>query len=139
MKTYLLHAIIFCGIILGTVVAQEGNQDTSSPAVISIPKPPLQINKNIKDGVILVFNSDNAREILVVTDDGQWVPDARKITIVADLTNNVPVQVECIMWKGLFKPENPQVELWGLSGVISADTEAFSKILQDLQNGRFSL
>ena len=124
----------FCGfLLLGNLVAQDDH--------ILIPKKanPIIINNGPEDSVVLVFNSNNASEILVVNKNGEWVSDARRITMVADLVSKKPIQVECVMWKGLFEPENPRVQKWELSGVVTASQEEFKKILQDLQNSRFSL
>jgi len=126
MKTYpsvilfATLAFLMCA-ITGPFLAQE-------------PKPTPKIEK-----IILIVNAENINKILIVSVDGQWIPNARSFQLDTKIgTSEAKPTVKCVMYRGVFAPTDPEIKTWQLESLIVATDVEFQKVLDGLQGGAFT-
>ena len=84
---------------------------------------------------ILIVNSDNIKQMIVIDIEGKWIHDARNIQMNFTVGENPTIR--CKIYKGLFEPSNPETKDWVLKGIVSASMDDFRVIVDDLQDGRY--
>ena len=110
--------------------------------------PPIKAPEEVKNveqeekptsSVVLIINDKDLTKCLVVSVDGRWVHDARDIEIKTPIgSSSKKPQLKCTIWRGLFKPTNPETKIWDLESIIMADDAQFQTTLDGLNKGEFS-
>ncbi len=112
------------------------------PALKVVPKaapkvkPPEEVvEESPKDEVIqsvFVIVCDSApNKILVLAQDGKWMPSVRSIDIKVAIGE--PATITCTMYEGSIKPTTPKVKVWQLSQMKTVPNADFQQMVDDLQ------
>lgn len=136
MKALLITSVFLILLSASVMAGDEDKPDKDKPRVEA--KIVVAKVKPVKR-VIVILNSDSMNKILVVSTDGRWIHEARMVTIISAIGSHETSTVKCVMYKGLFKPTNPEIKTWELEAFIPTSSEDFQKILDGLQGGKFDL
>ena len=127
------------GLIQGDV---ESKPKDNGPDLdkIKVEEVPQVVKQEAIKEVFMIVNESDINKVLIVSVDGRWISDARGVTVKTNIgqISGKPT-VECMMYKGLFKPTKPETKKWTLASIITADNTEFQKILDGLQRGEFTL
>lgn len=145
-----IAAFVFTLPIINHVTAQQTPQPKVEPKkVVEIlqqaeevirpnnrPQPPVANPASSK--VVVIINSDNIRQMLIVGEDGKWISDAREIQLDLNIDKGTPT-VKCTLYNGLFKPTQPVIKSWDVGHIMTADKEEFQGVIDGLNKGQFNL
>lgn len=138
-----MKRIIFCFLIVCLCSIGFADDKTKEPPKPKALTPTEQAKKLAQpkpspvQDVILVVNTEDVNKVLVISVDGTWLADAREVVIKSSIGSASKPSIQCVMYKGLFRPTTPQVKSWRLHSIITASPTDFQKILDGLQNGKF--
>ena len=147
MKFQQISIFLLLSVLLATFAPAQQNQIEQSDETflvdgVSNEQPKLEIRKlptkTEIDSVVLIINFENINKVLVVSTVGEWIPDAREVTIKTSIAGDNAPELECVMCKVLFKPTSPEKKTWKLASVITANVKEFQEVLDGLQKGEFA-
>lgn len=102
----------------------------NDPIAIPGPNGTTTINS-----VFVVINKENVAQWLVVGDNGEWLVDVKEIKLNLVIGQKEPT-VDCITYRGIFRPTEPETKTWSLSKVTMSTKEEFQEVVDSLSKNR---
>lgn len=84
--------------------------------------------------VVLVMCSDDLSKTLVLDVNNGWVENAKEIKVEINAGTSSRPKVECMVYKGLFRPNSPEIRSWSLQNIILVDSKEFQEVINNLHN-----
>ena len=121
--------MVFCLVSAGQIWAQEEGE----PAVgAAVAEDAGAAANEIMDVFVIVCDAKPG-QMLILNDQGDWVPDAREAKINVAIGPEAKPSIECTMWTGLFRPTNPVIRNGTVNQIKSVNIDEFQKMVDDLQ------
>ena len=89
-----------------------------------------------KASVAVVFSKTDLRRVIIISSSGEWVSDAKEVEIKLNVADNKRPKLICTMYKGSFKPSNPELKEWEVDKIMIADDKEFQDVVDSLNDGK---
>ena len=119
MNKALATGLILCSTML---YAQEATEESKPEE----PKAPT-----IKY-VYMIFCENQPDKVILLDNTGKWIPDVKSVSISLEIGK--PAKCIATIWKGFYKPSNPETKVWELKQAKSVDSDTFQQYIDKLQS-----
>ena len=121
----LIFALLLPLAFAGQAWAQEDGDDPVAGGAAQVANEDMD--------VFVIVCDAKPGQMLILDDQGDWMPDAREAKIAVAIGPDAQPSIECTMWTGLFRPTNPLVKNWTVNQIKSVNLVEFQKMVDDLQ------
>lgn len=130
-----LSPVLLCLLALGVVRPLWADESGSTEAPVADPEhptpaatTPVTAPQPSRKWCDLYISATNPRDVLVIDQDGRYLPMVRQITIVMQIGMRAP-SAKLYTYPGLYKPATAQAEVVVLRQMRLIDDAEFQKIV----------